>query len=145
MGIVESKIRQENMAGAMKKCLPDGWDFVHNIGTGSVARIIVVWDTQGPKISVLVSSDQMMLLSVQVDTRIFALSVVYGFNQVGPRRQLWDELSDIQNRMKVAREELSNIQTCCAQLPGDPIRMEYERLCHLNFNDLCVAEEAWCR
>ncbi|XP_058216931.1 uncharacterized protein LOC131327817 [Rhododendron vialii] len=78
MGIVESKIRQENMVGAMKKCLPDGWAFVHNIG--------------GPKVSVLASSDQMMLLSVQVENRFFALYVVYGFNQVGPRRQLWDDL-----------------------------------------------------
>ncbi|KAI8537704.1 hypothetical protein RHMOL_Rhmol09G0045300 [Rhododendron molle] len=307
------------MVGAMKTCLPNGWDYVHNIGTGPVARIIVAWDTQGPKVSVLISSDQMLLLSVQMDNRCFALSVVYGFNQAGPRKKLWDELrtgfasvgglpwivlgdfnvvrwqneksnsshfdanatgdfnnciediemaeltskglwftwsnkqvgvghcscrldralvnsqwqseftesevavlvphvsnhspllvtvlpycggrkpfkffnfwmnhkkfsplltqswgcsvdkvgspmfqlyeklrrlkpclkkfnkefySDIQNRVLVAREELSSIQNCRAQLPGDPILMEYERLCLLNFNDLCVAEEAWCR
>ncbi|KAF7152148.1 hypothetical protein RHSIM_Rhsim01G0276400 [Rhododendron simsii] len=46
LGIVESKIRQENLAVSIKKSQPAGWDYVHNIGTGSVARIIVAWDTQ---------------------------------------------------------------------------------------------------
>lgn len=92
MGIVESKLRLENMVASMKKSLPAGWDYVYNIGLGSVARIIVAWDTQGPKVNVLASSDQIMLLSVMVDSRTFALSVVYGFNQAASRRQLWDEL-----------------------------------------------------
>ncbi|KAI8546754.1 hypothetical protein RHMOL_Rhmol07G0144100 [Rhododendron molle] len=77
-----SKIMEEPHYGT----LPDV------LGEGSVERIIVAWDTQGPKVNVLASSDQMMLLSVMVDSRTFALSAVYGFNQAASRRQLWDEL-----------------------------------------------------
>lgn len=68
MGIVESKIRQENLAVSRKKSLLARWDYVHNTGTGSVARIIVAWNTQGPKVSVIASSDQMILLSVMIST-----------------------------------------------------------------------------
>lgn len=57
IGITETKVRKENLNLTMKKCLPFGWDCVHNIGTGSVARIIVAWDTQGPKVNVLASSE----------------------------------------------------------------------------------------
>lgn len=27
----------------MKHCFPSGWSYAHNIGSGSVARIILVW------------------------------------------------------------------------------------------------------
>lgn len=53
--------------------------------------------------------------------------------------------SDIQNKVLVAKENLSSIQNNCAQLSGDLILMEYARICLLKFNDLCIAEEAWCK
>ncbi|KAI8560219.1 hypothetical protein RHMOL_Rhmol04G0239000 [Rhododendron molle] len=184
------KQRQENMASAVKKCLPDGWDFVHNIGTGSIARIIVVRDIQGPKsefteseVAVLtpnVSDHCPLLVTVLpykggrkpfkffnfwMNHKHFSPMLIQSWDRpvdkVGsPMFILYEKLrrlkpclknfnkefySDIQNRVKVAREELSNIQTWCAQLLGEPILMEYERLCLLNFNDLCVTKEAWCR
>lgn len=47
--------------------------------------------------------------------------------------------------MIAAREELSSIQSRCANFTRDPILLEYEKLCLLNFNDLSAAEETWCR
>lgn len=32
IGLVETKVRPENLASTMKQSLPSGWDFVHNIG-----------------------------------------------------------------------------------------------------------------
>lgn len=76
----------------MQKCLPSGWEFLHNIGSGSVARIIVAWANQGPLVSLLSTSDQMMLLSVTMEMKTFVISIVYGFNQAGNRTKLWDDL-----------------------------------------------------
>ncbi|KAG5528509.1 hypothetical protein RHGRI_029259 [Rhododendron griersonianum] len=59
---------------------------------GSVARIIVAWRKQGTVVSELFKSEQMILLSVEVDMKSFLLSVVYGSNHVPSRRQLWDDL-----------------------------------------------------
>lgn len=53
IGIVESKIRKENMDLSMKHCIPDGWDYVHNGNIGSVARIVVAWRKQGVVVSKL--------------------------------------------------------------------------------------------
>ncbi|XP_058222932.1 uncharacterized protein LOC131332652 [Rhododendron vialii] len=92
IGIVETKVRQENLAVVMQKCLPSGWEFLHNIGSSSVARIIVAWDKQGPSVSLLSTSDQMMLLSVTMEMKTFVISIVYGFNQAGNRKKLWDDL-----------------------------------------------------
>lgn len=92
IGIVESKIRKENMDLSLKHCIPDGWDYVHNGNIGSVARIVVAWRKQGAVVSKLFTSDQMILLSVDIDMKSFLVSVVYGSNQVSSRRQLWIDL-----------------------------------------------------
>ncbi|KAF7152135.1 hypothetical protein RHSIM_Rhsim01G0069200 [Rhododendron simsii] len=80
------------MEVVMQKCLPPGWEFFHNIGSGSVAGIIVAWDKQGPLVSLLSTSDQMMLLSVTMEMKTFVISIVYGYNQAGNRKKLWDDL-----------------------------------------------------
>ncbi|KAF7144689.1 hypothetical protein RHSIM_Rhsim04G0075300 [Rhododendron simsii] len=36
----------ENLDSTVKKCLPNGWSFVHNFASGPVARIIVAWECQ---------------------------------------------------------------------------------------------------
>ncbi|KAH7846058.1 hypothetical protein Vadar_009252 [Vaccinium darrowii] len=45
IGIVETKLRKENLDSAMRKCLPLVWCFTHNSIATSVARIVVAWDT----------------------------------------------------------------------------------------------------
>lgn len=92
VGIVESKIRKENMSSSMMCCLPSGWEFIHNGDVGPVARIIVAWRKQGSIIREIFKSDQVILISVEIDMKTFLLSVIYGFNQASSRRQLWVDL-----------------------------------------------------
>lgn len=93
IGIVETKVRHENLASTMKKCLPLGWSFVHNLVSGPVARISVAWDCQHSVVTVLFTSEQMLLLSVVImHQKTFIVSYIYGFNQASDRRKLWDEL-----------------------------------------------------
>ncbi|KAH7846331.1 hypothetical protein Vadar_012601 [Vaccinium darrowii] len=50
--------------------------------------------------------------------------------------------SDLQNKVVVAREELSDIQKLCAHTTSDPILIGYEKLCLVKYNELRLAEEA---
>ncbi|XP_058208349.1 uncharacterized protein LOC131321384 [Rhododendron vialii] len=88
----KSKRRQENLDSTTKKSLPSAWNYVHNIGSRNVARIIVAWDSQDTQVRVLFTSQQLILLLVVMDQKTFAISVVYGFNQASARRILWDDL-----------------------------------------------------
>lgn len=92
IGIVESKLRKENAVATMKNCLPSDWDFVHNGDYGPVARMVVAWRAHGSVVRKLFASEQMILLSVEIDMKCFFISVTYGFNQVNSRRQLWVDL-----------------------------------------------------
>lgn len=67
----------------------------HNIGVGSVARIVLGWDAQGPKVNVLHVSDQLIASSVEQDMQNFVFTVVYGSNHAGSRRHLWNELRSL--------------------------------------------------
>ena len=40
MGTVETKVRHQNLTSTSRNCLPPNWNFIHNVGTGVVARII---------------------------------------------------------------------------------------------------------
>ncbi|KAF7144472.1 hypothetical protein RHSIM_Rhsim04G0088500 [Rhododendron simsii] len=106
------RVRKENLNLTMKKCLPFGWDFVHNIGTGSVARIIVAWDTQGPKVNVLASSEQSWCCSV--DNGDSPMGVLYEkIRRLKPCLRSFNKafFSDIQNRVIAAREELKYLES----------------------------------
>ncbi|KAI8556069.1 hypothetical protein RHMOL_Rhmol05G0223900 [Rhododendron molle] len=96
MGLKVTEVRLDSGISVIKDSLGSalvGSDPNYSKACGrGLEWIIVAWDTQGPKVSVLASSDQLLLLSVQMDNRYFALSVVYGFNQTGPRKNLWNEL-----------------------------------------------------
>lgn len=83
------------MDRTMKSCLPSHWSFVHNIGVGAVARIILGWDGQGPKVNVLHVSDQLIACSVEQDMHNFMFTVVCCSNHAVSRRHLWNELRSI--------------------------------------------------
>lgn len=77
IGIAESKLRKENAVAAMKNCLPSDWDFVHNGDNGPVARTVVAWRAHGSVVRKLFASEQMILLSVEIDMKCFFMSVTY--------------------------------------------------------------------
>ncbi|KAH7853634.1 hypothetical protein Vadar_004941 [Vaccinium darrowii] len=95
IGIVETKLRQASLDSAMKRSLPVGWCFTHNAGTTVIARIVVAWDSQVSVVNVLFSSDQMVMLAVEMDLKKFVVSVIYGHNQASARQQLWDDIKAV--------------------------------------------------
>ncbi|KAH7835403.1 hypothetical protein Vadar_025868 [Vaccinium darrowii] len=49
VGIIEIKVRRENLDQTMKWRLPSEWDYVHIVVAGSVVTIMVAWDKQSPQ------------------------------------------------------------------------------------------------
>ncbi|KAG5536812.1 hypothetical protein RHGRI_024293 [Rhododendron griersonianum] len=100
-GVVETKVRGENIQSTMAVCLPHSWKAVHcwkavhNYTTGPVARIFLGWDSAVFSVSPVFTSDQLIVVEVDLiqDKRNFLLSVVYGHNRIGDRRSLWEDMS----------------------------------------------------
>ncbi|KAI8561587.1 hypothetical protein RHMOL_Rhmol04G0351900 [Rhododendron molle] len=90
MGVVEAKVRPENMDHAVKRCFPHNWPFLHNASNDSVARIVMGWDPQLFTVDMIHSSSQLLVVKVlTTDQRMFYVSYVYGHNLMSVRRQLW--------------------------------------------------------
>ncbi|KAI8551299.1 hypothetical protein RHMOL_Rhmol06G0175000 [Rhododendron molle] len=94
MGILETKVRATNLCTTFGKCFPAHWSYSHNLGSSSVARIVVAWDPQCLVVDVLQTSDQMVCAKVQIvaSSKILYLSIVYASNSFVERRRLWAEM-----------------------------------------------------
>ncbi|KAI8527740.1 hypothetical protein RHMOL_Rhmol12G0097800 [Rhododendron molle] len=92
-GIVEAKVRLENVDLVVKHCFPSQWSSFHNASTGSVARIIVAWNPQVLQVDLVFSSSQLIVVKVlPEDQKLFYVSYVYGQNNMMQRRRLWDNM-----------------------------------------------------
>ncbi|KAG5557737.1 hypothetical protein RHGRI_007855 [Rhododendron griersonianum] len=94
-GVVETKVRYENIQSTMAVCFPHSWKAIHNYTTGPVARIFLGWDSAVFSVSPVFTSDQLIVVEADFiqDKRNFLLSVVYGHNRIGDRRSLWEDMS----------------------------------------------------
>lgn len=94
MGVVETKIRSENLASSVRNSVPANWDYVHNTGTAVVARILVTWNTL--KVRAVCISSSMQHITCKIDhvstLKSWYVTVIYGYNNANDRRQLWAEL-----------------------------------------------------
>lgn len=86
-GVVETKIRSVNLPHSTGRCFPGHWQYVHNLDVLPVARIIVGWDPQQLAVTVVFSSPQMLMVSVDLCThqKRFYASVIYGLNLASER------------------------------------------------------------
>ncbi|KAG5557249.1 hypothetical protein RHGRI_007494 [Rhododendron griersonianum] len=97
VGLVETKVRLNNLDATMKLCLPSHWNFLHNIGTGVVAWVFVAWDTSCFTVTLMLVDEQCITCRIQQlqSLSCFYISVVYGFNRAIARRALWHELKSL--------------------------------------------------
>lgn len=85
--MIETKVRMDNLDGATSRCFPFGWQYIHNLGSLSTARIIVGWDPQLLSVSLVFCSPQLVTVSVEdlAEHKSFFVSIVYGMNQARDR------------------------------------------------------------
>lgn len=100
MGLVEIKVRLENLAITCRSCLPSNWDYLHNIGLGVVARVIFTSNSLLINVTLLSSSMQHITSKVEHATslKVFVVSMVYGMNSTSDRRLLWSGLRELHPR-----------------------------------------------
>lgn len=93
-GVIETKVRMDNLDGAASRCFPFGWQYIHNLGSLSTARIIVGWHPQLLSVSLISCSPQLVTVSVEdlVEHKSFFVSIVYGMNQARDRASLWRDM-----------------------------------------------------
>lgn len=93
MGIVEAKIRAENMERTLSR-FPPNWKAVDNLGSCVAALIIFGWDSLCFTVNVVHTSAQLIVVSMEEITtkKLFFLSIVYGGNSTVQRRELWSEM-----------------------------------------------------
>ncbi|KAG5544421.1 hypothetical protein RHGRI_016993 [Rhododendron griersonianum] len=66
MGVVEAKVRPENIDHVVKRCFPHSWSFLHNAYNDSVARIILGWDPQLFTVDMIHSSSQLLVVKDKI-------------------------------------------------------------------------------
>lgn len=91
----ETHIHSSN-AAKINYAIPVGWKSFRNYGHHSSGRIIVVWD---PLVSVFIykATEKAVTCGVHILSENINLTItfVYGFNVVGERQALWNELVEI--------------------------------------------------
>ncbi|KAH7864873.1 hypothetical protein Vadar_019674 [Vaccinium darrowii] len=109
MGVVEAKIRTENLASSVRNSVPANWDYVHNIGTGVVARILFTWNTL--KVRAVCISSSMQHITCKIDhvssLKSLYVTVIYGYNNANDRRQLWVEVRQFYGSIAIEVDDLA--------------------------------------
>lgn len=65
-GVIEANVRATNLVCTVAGCFPSSWMTTNNLGNFQVARIIVGRDPQSITVSLVSSSEQMMVLYVDI-------------------------------------------------------------------------------
>lgn len=93
MGIVEAKLGLDNVDNTVSHCFPPHWSIFHNVASGCVSRIVLVWDTQLFTVDLILSDAQIMVVKlVTLAKVVFYVSCVYGHNSMVDRRRLWEAM-----------------------------------------------------
>lgn len=94
MGVVETKVRFENLQSTISHYFPMGWSSVHNYTSGPVTRILLGWDPLKMSITHIFHSEQIRIVDVVLldSKKNFLLLIVYGCNRSSDRRVLWSDM-----------------------------------------------------
>jgi len=103
VGLLETKIKEHNVQKEAVRIFPN-WRWVHNFSLNPKGRIWLAWNPSSYHAHVLSVSDQMIHCKVsQISTsKMFYLSMIYGWNQESQRTSLWHDLTDIAQHMDPA-------------------------------------------
>lgn len=93
VGIIETHV-QESQSSRIKHRLKPSWHFIDNYVNNIHGRILVGWDPEVMKVSVIHSSTQAIFLDILYGQNIhFVVTMVYGDNDLITRRLLWEDIN----------------------------------------------------
>ena len=90
--LLEHKIKQDVSCILRKHW--SGFDILSNASSAPSGRILVIWNTHAVSLTKTIETEQFIQMegTSLSDSSKLILSVVYAANEVGLRRQLWDDL-----------------------------------------------------
>ena len=102
LGLVETKVRSPKHLDLARNLLP-GWKFFFNYSCHRLGRIWVAWDPLILSVSLLVSTTQLMHVSVRIiqTDQMFLSSFVYGLNEASNRAALWDTIRSLSSSIQI--------------------------------------------
>nr|XP_016449430.1 PREDICTED: uncharacterized protein LOC107774419 [Nicotiana tabacum] len=95
-GMIETRVKEQKAKGVSHHIAP-GWEILYNYNVAVNGRIWVIWDTSYYSVK-LIKAEAHVIHCVVKDIRKdheYAVSIVYGFNAVEKRKQLWENLIEI--------------------------------------------------
>ncbi|XP_062118180.1 uncharacterized protein LOC133831781 [Humulus lupulus] len=100
VSLLETKVKNKSM-GDMYMSLFPGWCFTNNNSWLDKGRIIVAWNPSIYSIDIRRCTSQMIHCIAQTsqNTEKFHIAFVYGFNEVGGREVLWQDLKDLKSNI----------------------------------------------
>ncbi|XP_019241803.1 PREDICTED: uncharacterized protein LOC109221818 [Nicotiana attenuata] len=96
VGLVETKVKEENAQKILKYIAP-GWDILTNYREAKNGRVWLLWNSNILMVTKIRDDPQMihsLVQSRQGDIQCY-LTVVYGFNGLEQRKELWQNLQQI--------------------------------------------------
>ena len=96
LGLLETKVKSPTHMQLARSLLP-GWKFLFNYSSHRLGRIWVAWDPAILSISLLLSSTQLIHVSIKVleTNQEFLASYVYGLNEDAGREALWHSIKTV--------------------------------------------------
>ncbi|XP_020262303.1 uncharacterized protein LOC109838257 [Asparagus officinalis] len=97
IALLETKLKDGKLSGTARK-IAGTWEWISNVNYTGTARIFLLWDPNVLDIQVSQSSSQHITCIVKSkDGRVDCIiSSIYGFNHLEDRKNLWAELSSLQ-------------------------------------------------
>lgn len=101
VGLVETRVKSPK-ANSVVNSINHQWHWVFNYDFHSNGRIWVGWNPNDWNVSILFKSAQILRLVAPVNNVpiSFFVSIIYGFNKIGQRKQLWTDLQMLANSIQ---------------------------------------------
>lgn len=124
MGVMETRIREENMSEVWGKLNLSNWNLVHNYGMNDQGRIWVLYDTSLICLRVLEVHVQFIHCMITKGNHSFYWTCVYGSYNSLARKELWRELTRIGNQLAEPWLIQGDFNAVCSnedRIGGNPI------------------------
>lgn len=95
-GFIETRVKKKN-AKIISQHIAPGWEVINNYNAAVNGRICILWDPSCYDVKLIKTEAQMIHCTVSKVSNegIYVVSIVYGFNTGKKRKQLWENLREI--------------------------------------------------
>lgn len=124
LGILETRIKEENLLPVWKILNLANWEVVHNHESDVLGRIWVIYNPTRVKLTVIKSGAQFIHCQIEWEDKFFLWTYVYGSYEPEVRRKLWSDLLDLSCGIDVpwlVQGDFNAIMSDLDRVGGNPV------------------------